>query len=51
MLSPGNATVEAIIQSVFKVDRARKSELLIKLIIEGEWEQVLVFTRTKAWCK
>ena len=46
-VSPGNATVEAIIQSVFKVDRARKSELLIKLIIEGEWEQVLVFTRTK----
>ena len=46
-VSPGKATVEAIIQSVFKVDRARKSELLIKLIIEGEWEQVLVFTRTK----
>ncbi|MDA7602482.1 DEAD/DEAH box helicase [Flavobacteriaceae bacterium] len=46
-VSPGNTTVEAIIQSVFKVDRARKSELLIKLIIEGEWEQVLVFTRTK----
>ena len=46
-VSPGKATVEAIIQSVFKVDRARKSELLIKLIIEGEWKQVLVFTRTK----
>ena len=46
-VSPGKTTVEAIIQSVFKVDRARKSELLIKLIIEGEWKQVLVFTRTK----
>ena len=46
-VNPGKATVEAIIQGVFKVDRARKSELLIKLIIEGEWEQVLVFTRTK----
>ena len=46
-VNPGKATVEAIIQGVFKVDRARKSELLIKLIIEGEWKQVLVFTRTK----
>ena len=46
-VNPGKATVEAIIQCVFKVDRARKSELLIKLIIEGEWKQVLVFTRTK----
>ena len=46
-VSPGKATVEAIIQSIFRVDRARKSELLIKLIIEGEWKQVLVFTRTK----
>ena len=29
------------------VDRDRKPELLIKLISEGQWKQVLVFTRTK----
>ena len=29
------------------VDKSRKSELIIKLILDGNWSQVLVFTRTK----
>ena len=45
--SPENTTVEAIIQYVYKVDKSKKSELIIKLINEGNWRQVLVFTRTK----
>lgn len=45
--TPENSTVDAIIQRVYKVDKARKTELIIKLIKEGNWSQVLVFTRTK----
>ena len=42
-----NATVEAITQAVYPVDKVRKRSLLAKLILENQWEQVLVFTRTK----
>ena len=45
--TPGNTTVDAIIQRVYKVDKSRKTALIIKLIKEGDWFQVLVFTRTK----
>ena len=45
--SPETLTVEAINQFVFKVDKSRKAELIIKLIKDGAWDQVLVFTRTK----
>jgi ATP-dependent RNA helicase RhlE len=45
--SPENSTVEAIIQYVYKVDKNKKSNLIISLIKEGNWIQVLVFTRTK----
>ena len=45
--SPENSTVEAIIQYVYKVDKSKKSNLIISLIKEGNWIQVLVFTRTK----
>ncbi|HNQ26358.1 MAG TPA: DEAD/DEAH box helicase [Aquaticitalea sp.] len=45
--TPENTTVEAISQKVYRVDKARKTGLLIKLINDGQWEQVLVFTRTK----
>ena len=45
--SPENTTVEAIVQYVYKVDKSKKSDLIIRLIKEGNWKQVLVFTRTK----
>lgn len=45
--TPENLTVDAIVQKVFRVDKSKKSELIIKLISEGKWMQVLVFTRTK----
>ncbi|MEQ8575520.1 MAG: helicase-related protein, partial [Fulvivirga sp.] len=34
-------------QLVYRVDKGNKNELLVKLINEGSWQQVLVFTRTK----
>lgn len=45
--TPENTTVEKIEQKVYKVDKTRKTDLLIKLIKEGDWQQVLIFTRTK----
>ncbi|QHI35055.1 ATP-dependent RNA helicase RhlE [Kordia antarctica] len=45
--TPENTTAEKVIQKVYRVDKPQKSELLIKLISEGNWSQVLVFTRTK----
>jgi len=42
-----NSTAEQISQTVHLVDKSRKRELLIKLIKENDWRQVLVFTRTK----
>ena len=45
--NPKNSTVEAINQFVYKIDKSRKAEFIIKLIKEGAWDQVLVFTRTK----
>jgi len=42
-----NTTVELISQVVHPVDRGRKRELLSHMIGLGNWQQVLVFTRTK----
>jgi len=42
-----NTTAEQISQVVYPVDKNRKRELLSHLIGEGNWRQVLVFTRTK----
>ena len=42
-----NAPAELVAQSAIQVDKARKRELLSKLIRENDWHQVLVFTRTK----
>jgi ATP-dependent RNA helicase RhlE len=42
-----NAAAELIEQRVCPVDRERKKDLLAHLITEGDWQQVLVFTRTK----
>ena len=45
--TPENTTVEAISQKVYRVAKGKKTGLIIKLIAEGNWKQVLVFTRTK----
>jgi ATP-dependent RNA helicase RhlE len=45
--TPENTTVDAITQKVYRVAREKKTGLAIKLISEGKWSQVLVFTGTK----
>jgi ATP-dependent RNA helicase RhlE len=45
--TPENTTAERVAQRAFHVDKGKKTALLIKLISEGQWSQVLVFTRTK----
>ncbi|MEJ6792546.1 MAG: DEAD/DEAH box helicase [Lacinutrix sp.] len=45
--TPENTAVEAISQKVYRVAKGLKTGLIIKLISEGNWKQVLVFTRTK----
>jgi len=46
-VTPENSTVDAINQKVYRVAKGLKTGLIIKLISEGNWKQVLVFTRTK----
>lgn len=46
-VSPRNSTVDTVAQSVYTVDKNRKTDLLIQLINEGGWYQALVFCRTK----
>lgn len=45
--TPQNTTAEKVDHMIYRVDKARKTELTIKLIKEGGWNQVLIFTRTK----
>lgn len=42
-----NTASELVQQTVYHVDKSVKRELLAELIHEGDWHQVLVFTRTK----
>lgn len=45
--APQNATAEKVDQIIYKTNKGLKTALVIKLITEGNWNQVLVFTRTK----
>lgn len=42
-----NTTTAQVEQVVYPVDKTRKKELLIHLIKDNDWKQVLIFTRTK----
>jgi ATP-dependent RNA helicase RhlE len=46
-VTPQNTAAELISQIVYPVDKGRKRELLSQKIGEENWQQVLVFTRTK----
>ena len=46
-ITPANTTVSRIDQTVYPVDKARKTELLKHLVASERWGQVLVFSRTK----
>ncbi|MBK1694421.1 ATP-dependent RNA helicase RhlE [Chromatium weissei] len=43
-----NTAAETVIQTAYPVDKARKRDLLAHLFHREDWQQVLVFTRTKA---
>jgi ATP-dependent RNA helicase RhlE len=42
-----NTTAKSVTQSVYAVDKSRKTALLSHLIRNNDWQQVLVFSRTK----
>ncbi len=46
-VSPPNSTVESISQMGYRVDKSKKRDLLLKLINDQNWNQALVFCRTK----
>jgi ATP-dependent RNA helicase RhlE len=46
-VTPQNTAAELVSQSVYPVDKKRKRELLSELIGKENWQQALVFTRTK----
>lgn len=45
--TPENTTAEKVVQKIYRTNKSKKTELLIKLINDGDWDQVLIFTRTK----
>ncbi|TXT35387.1 MAG: ATP-dependent RNA helicase RhlE [Comamonadaceae bacterium] len=46
-VTPRNTTVQRITQLIHPVGRGKKKALLVHIINEHNWSQVLVFTRTK----
>jgi ATP-dependent RNA helicase RhlE len=46
-VTPRNSTVDTVKQSLVPVDKKNKTALLIHMIKEHGWNQVLVFSRTK----
>ncbi|MEH6814643.1 MAG: DEAD/DEAH box helicase, partial [Motiliproteus sp.] len=46
-VTPKNAAAKSVEQWLCPVDKSKKTSLLIKLIKENKWQQVLVFSRTK----
>jgi len=46
-VTPRNATADTVQQCIYPVDKGQKVGLLIHLIKENDWQQVLVFSKTK----
>lgn len=46
-ISPKNTTAETVEQLIYSVDKNRKAALLTHLILENDWQQVIVFMKTK----
>jgi len=46
-VSPEQLTVDKVEQRIHPVDKSRKTKLLSHLIVDKNWSQVLVFSRTK----
>jgi ATP-dependent RNA helicase RhlE len=46
-VTPSNTAAESIVQKVHLVNKSHKRDLLIHLITQERWSQILVFVRTK----
>ncbi|MGF1773400.1 DEAD/DEAH box helicase [Vibrio wakamikoensis] len=46
-VTPPNSTTALVEQSIYLADKKQKPAMLAKLIHDGDWKQVLVFSRTK----
>ncbi|CAM2772268.1 ATP-dependent RNA helicase RhlE [Vibrio mytili] len=46
-VNPENSTARTVEQCIYPSDSKKKPAMLVKLIKDGDWQQVLVFTRTK----
>ncbi|MCL1065186.1 DEAD/DEAH box helicase [Shewanella benthica] len=46
-VTPRNATAKSVEQYIYMVDQKQKTAALIHLIKQNDWQQVLVFSRTK----
>ncbi|MBT8036814.1 MAG: DEAD/DEAH box helicase [Verrucomicrobiae bacterium] len=46
-VSPKNTAAQTVSQRAYRCDKTSKTKIAIKLIRDGDWEQVLIFTRTK----
>ncbi|MFC4699193.1 DEAD/DEAH box helicase [Glaciecola siphonariae] len=46
-VTPKNTTATTVEQAIVHVEKSNKSKLLAKLISDNDWQQVLVFSRTK----
>jgi ATP-dependent RNA helicase RhlE len=46
-VAPRNAPIELVEQCAYRVPKDQKRHLLVHLIKDGGWHQVLIFTRTK----
>lgn len=46
-VSPANSTARTVEQCIYPADVKKKPDMLVKLVKEGNWQQVLVFMRTK----
>ncbi len=45
--APENTTAEMVAQKIYRVTKSRKTAMVTQLISDGNWNQVLIFTRTK----
>jgi ATP-dependent RNA helicase RhlE len=45
--APENTTAEKVNHKVYNVDKGKKTAVVTNLIKDGNWNQVLIFTRTK----
>lgn len=46
-VNPANQTATTVEQSIYPADQKKKAPMLLKLIEDNDWQQVLVFSKTK----